>query len=137
MLYKEKIELLTNTKLILLDKLSSNKSLQCKQTNSELTNNSPQQNNTSPFGQKSAVTVEQNRQSRNEKLSYEKLYAENEKRKNTISTVNAILNENPNLKHQFILAKNQYELKQNGDIAKTASNENSQKLPPKNKHSRH
>ena len=88
------------------------------------------------------VTSEENltisvNQDKDKKISYEKLYAENEKRKNTISTVNAILNENPELKRQFILAKKQYELKQNGDIAKTAPVADSQKLPPKNKHTRH
>lgn len=63
--------------------------------------------------------------------------SENEKRRNTISTVNAILNENPELKRQFIQAKEEFELKQNTEKAKTVPIGNSQKLPTKNKHSRH
>lgn len=93
--------------------------------------------------EKEIVTVPQNTSDNKEadksSLDYQTIYEENEKRKQVIHTTNAILNEHPELKHQFIEAKKEYEQKHAKNVNKTqgASSDNTPKQNPKDKHTKH
>ena len=70
---------------------------------------------------------------------YQTISEENEKRKRTIRTTNAILNDNPELKRQFIVAKKEYEQKHTANIdkAQAVSSQNTPKQNSKDTHSKH